>query len=244
MQTVDREAAIAIIREIATNYVHSHARSPNTIIVVGGTAMALRRLRDESEDIDIFYPDDALRIIAEDIERRSGFRIDVTSKNNLWGQLRIQDIEQDAEVVESIDIEGFAVDIAAISPETLFVIKASSMREKDRDDLPLLTRVTTQQEIITRAEYLLKTLETRHGQEEFLANIVAEMQLVYLEAAKPEWFAQARELALEHNDFLKEQFGIDISEHGLQPGSAPEKNNRHIEPGSPPVGRRRGKGLR
>lgn len=55
--------------------------------------MALRRLRDESEDIDIFYPDDALRIIAEDIERRSGFRIDVTSKNNLWGQLRIQDIE-------------------------------------------------------------------------------------------------------------------------------------------------------
>ncbi len=118
------------------------------------------------------------------------------------------------------------------------------MREKDRDDLPLLTRVTTQQEIITRAEYLLKTLETRHSQEEFLANIVAEMQLVYLEAVKPEWFAQARELALEHNDFLKEQFGIDISEHGLQPGSAPEKNNRHIEPGSPPVGRRRGKGLR
>ena len=143
-------------------------------------------------------------------------------------------------------------------PATLFrdeelqcLASACGLRaEKDRDDLPLLTRVTTQQEIITRAEYLLKTLETRHSQEEFLANIVAEMQLVYLEAVKPEWFAQARELALEHNDFLKEQFGIDTSEQnpsvsqGLQPGSAPEKDNRDIEPVLPPVGRRRGKGLR
>ncbi len=52
MQIVNREVAIAIIREMATNYVHSHARSPSTIIVVSGTTMAFRGLRDESEDID------------------------------------------------------------------------------------------------------------------------------------------------------------------------------------------------
>jgi len=38
--------------------------------------MTFRGLRDESEDIDIFYPDDALRIIGEDVEKHSRFRID------------------------------------------------------------------------------------------------------------------------------------------------------------------------
>ena len=110
------------------------------------------------------------------------------------------------------------------------------MRDKDRDDLPLLTQVTTQQEIMTRAEYLLSTLETRHTREEFLANIVSEMQLVYLETAKPEWFARASELAHEHKDFLMEQFGISIGDQDpsvspdLQSGSAPENNNGQIEP--------------
>ena len=225
MQLIDHKTAIAIIRELATNYLHVHGSVPSTIIVVGGTAMALRGLRDESEDVDIFHPSDALRVIAEDIEQQSGFRIDVTSKNNLWGELRIRDIEQDAEVVESLEIEGFVVDIAAISPETLFVIKASSMREKDRDDLPLLTAATTQQEVIMRAEYLLNTLETKHMREEFLANIVSEMQLAYLEVAKPEWFAQARHLANEHKDFLKEQFGFSF----VAQETAPKNNNGQIE---------------
>ena len=175
--------------------------------------MALRGLRDESEDIDIFYPDDEFHSIAEEIESRSGYRIDVTSKNNLWGQLKIQDIEQDAQVLESLEIEGFTLDIAAISPETLFVIKSSSMREKDRSDLPLLKQVTSPQEIIARSEYLLKTLETRQGREECLANILSEMQLVYMEPAKPEWFTQAREIAREYKGLLALQFGIDVGDN-------------------------------
>jgi len=212
MQIVNRDQAVDIIRELAKDYMEAHGEPPRTIIVVGGTAMSLRRLRDESEDVDIFYPDDAFRTIAEDLERRSGFRIDVTSKNNLWGQLKIHDIEHDAQVVESIDIEGFAVDIAAISPETLFVIKSSSMRDKDRGDLPLLMEVTTPAQIMARAECLLKTLETRQDREEFLGNILSEMQLVLLEEVKPEWFTQAPDLASEHRDFVREQFGVSVDD--------------------------------
>ena len=37
MQPVDRDTAIAIIREMAANCLHSHARPPRTIIVVGDT---------------------------------------------------------------------------------------------------------------------------------------------------------------------------------------------------------------
>ena len=232
MQAVDREAAIGIIGQMATDYVRSHGRSPKTIVVVGGTAMALRGLRDESEDIDIFYPDDEFHGIAEDIESRSGYRIYVTSKNNLWGQLKILDIEQDAQVLESLEIEGFTVDIAAISPETLFVIKSSSMREKDRDDLPLLIQVTSPQEIIARSEYLLKTLETRQSREECLGNILSEMQLVYLEPVKPEWFMQALELAREYKGFVEEQFGINVGADILiqPPSDTPEKGNRSSGP--------------
>ncbi len=194
-----------------TDVVPASPLPPRTIIVVGGTAMSLRRLRDESEDVDIFYPDDAFRTITEDLERRSGFRIDVTSKNNLWGQLEIHDIEHDAQVVESVDI-GFAVDIAAISPETLFVIKSSSMRDKDRSDLGLLMGVTTPAQIMARAECLLITLETRQDREEFLGNILSEMQLVLLEEVKPEWLTQALDLASEHRDFVREQFGVSVGD--------------------------------
>jgi len=212
MQLVDRNTAVGIIRELAQAYVEAHGEPPRTIIAVGGTAMSLRRLRDESEDVDIFYPDDAFRTIAEDLERRSGFRIDVTSKNNLWGQLKIHDIDQDAHVVESIDIEGFAVDIAAISPETLFVIKSSSMRDKDRSDLGLLMGVTTPAQIMARAEGLLRTLETRQDREEFLANILSEMQLVLLEEVNPKWFTQAPNLASEHRNFVHELFGVSVDD--------------------------------
>ena len=116
-------------------------------------------------------------------------------------------------MLESLEIEGFTLDIAAISPETLFVIKSSSMREKDRSDLPLLKQVTSPQEIIARSEYLLKTLETRQGREECLANILSEMQLVYMEPAKPEWFTQAREIAREYKGLLALQFGIDVGDN-------------------------------
>jgi hypothetical protein len=212
MQLVDRDTAIGIIRQLAKDYIEAHGEPPRTIIAVGGTAMSLRRIRDKSEDVDIFYPDDAFRTIAEDLERRSGIRIDVTNKKNLWGTLKIHDIEQDARVVESLDIEGFTVDIAAISPETLFVIKSSSMRDKDRLDLGLLMDVTTPAQILARAECLLTTLESRGEREEFVANILSEMQLVLLEEVKPEWFAHAHSLASEHRNFIREQFGVSIND--------------------------------
>ncbi len=206
MPKVTRETALLIISDMVFRYIQSHGKPPNTIIAVGGTAMSLRGLRDESEDLDIFYPDAAFLSIARDLEAQSGFAIDVTSKNNLWGQIRVQDIEQDAEVLESLEIEGFTVDVAAISSETLFVIKSCSMRNKDRIDLPLLARATTPQDIISRAEFLLKTVETDANKEEMLANLLSEMQLAYLEPVNFEWFARSPEFVQEYSELINDQF--------------------------------------
>lgn len=217
MQTVNRQQAVSLIADMASRYIQVHGSAPRTIIVVGGTAMAMRGLRDESNDVDIFYPDDAFAPIAEDIEKRSGFRIDVTSKTNLWGSLRIHDIEQDAEVLESLEIEGFTIDIAAISPETLFVIKASSMRNKDRDDLPLLVPVVTPQGILYRTSVLLQHTESRSMQEDVLSNILSEMQLAYMDVAKPEWFSQAPALTRKYGPIIADQFGVNLISTDVPP---------------------------
>jgi diaminopimelate decarboxylase len=68
MQLVDRDAAVGIIHQLAKDYMEAHGEPPRTINVVGGTAMSLRQIRDKSEDVNIFYPDDAFRTIAEDLE--------------------------------------------------------------------------------------------------------------------------------------------------------------------------------
>ena len=56
MQTVNRQQAVSLIADMASRYIQVHGSAPRTIIVVGGTAMAMRGLRAESNDVDIFVP--------------------------------------------------------------------------------------------------------------------------------------------------------------------------------------------
>jgi len=210
VRVLTRDDAVAALTEIAQDYIERHGVAPRTLITVGGTAISLRRLgRNQTNDIDLFHPDDAFHALVREYEERSGIRIDVTNRRNLWGSLTVRDIETDASVVESIDVGGFTVDLAAISPDTLFVIKACSMREKDRADLPLVLAATTVPDVMKRAETLLASLDRYERVESFL-NLVAELHLVTQTMVGPSWFVKADALRKTFAPYVLEQFGVDL----------------------------------
>lgn len=221
-QLLDKEDAVQVIQSLYQEYADRHQRLPKMLIAVGGTAMALHGLRPLSEDIDLYSPEDAFSLFAAELERDADIRIDVTSKTTLWNEtLDIRDIESDAQVKENVDIllngEIFHVDIAAISPETLFVIKASTLREKDRYDLPLILEKTTPQKVFQRAEVILRTMD-RWEAGEVLHNLVYEMEMATMETAKPEWIAGCHH--------LQKRFPEVFEEHGLYAGTEePVKND-------------------
>lgn len=97
------------------------------------------------------------------------------------------------------------MDIAAISPETLFVIKASTMREKDRDDLPAIWGSVSPEGIFGRADYLLQSLDICEA-EDVLLNLVSEVQLVSQCIAQAAWFARAPFIRDHWGDLLKQAF--------------------------------------
>ena len=170
---VDRKKAIELVREIAASYIRKNGKPPGILIAVGGTAMALHGVRDESEDVDLYVSVREMESIATEIEASSGYRIDVTSKTNLWGRIDVWDIESDAVMMENMEIEGYYVDLAAISPETLFIVKASSMREKDRNDLSVVLPLTSPEKIMERFASLW-TRQDFFVRDESLVNILSK----------------------------------------------------------------------
>ncbi|MEY2341507.1 hypothetical protein AB4090_05275 [Acidithiobacillus sp. IBUN Pt1247-S3] len=182
MKLLGREDATQTIRQLYQAYVDQYHRIPRMLIAVGGTAMAYHDMRKLSEDIDLYCPEDAFLPLAAELEAASGLRIDVTSQTTLFGQLDIRDIEKDAQVMENVEVEmdgkSFSIDIAAISPETLFVIKANTMREKDRDDLPAILEKTSPEQVFQRLEVLLSHASSWGARRDLLLNVANEMQIV------------------------------------------------------------------
>lgn len=174
---VDRDHLVGCIKELAARYVHKTGRAPRMLITFGGSAMALHGIRATSEDVDLYAPDPKLLSLARDVERETGYTIDLTNKKNLMGDLVIKDIEEDAEVMERVEVLGQEVDIAAISPETLFVIKANTLREKDRDDLFLILPYTSWPKVIARMATLWSQQPSFEA-EVMLSNTLSELQMV------------------------------------------------------------------
>lgn len=184
---VNREKALELIKQVAERYIEMNGRPPRILIAVGGTAMALHDLRDESEDVDLFSASRDLEAVCLEFESKTGYRIDVTSKTNIWGDLNIHDIEKSSVVIEQVLVLGHSVDIAAISPETLFVVKASSLRVKDREDLKLIIPVTSPDAILKRFSSLWDKQDS-FVRDEALTNIVSEIQLASESMVSPDWF--------------------------------------------------------
>ena len=191
MKMLGREDATRTIRQLYQAYVDQHHRVPRMLIAIGGTAMAYHDMRKLSEDIDLYCPEDAFLPLAAELETATGLRIYVTSQTTLFGTLDIRDIEEDARVMENVEVEmdgkSFSVDIAAISPETLFVIKANTLREKDRDDLPAILEKTSPEQVFQRLEVLLSHAGSWGARRDLLLNVANEMQIVTLDL-RPEWF--------------------------------------------------------
>ena len=91
------------------------------------------------------------------------------------------------------------------------------MCNKDRYDLPLLAPVVTPQGILYRTSVLLQHTESRSMQEDVLSNILSEMQLAYMDVAKPEWFSQAPALTRKYGPFVTDQFGVDLISTAVLP---------------------------
>lgn len=230
---VNREDVVKVMTEMVAEYRCAHdgrqpcGRQPRLLIAVGGTAMALHGMRAVSEDVDLFSREDAFLTIAKDMESRTGIMIDITSDTTLWGRLNIRDIEADAVIVESVQIKDFSVDIAAISPETLFIIKSSTFRNKDRDDLPAIFPHTSIQKIMRRAETLFMMQEEGLAGE-CLSNLVSEIQLVTHEPFSNAWLDSTPELRSRFGALLAEDFGF-LSQEVLPARDAEETEPHHSE---------------
>lgn len=173
----DKAVAIQIIRDVYATYEHKTTRKPRIVIAIGGMAMAMHGLRDSSGDVDLYIPDRRMASLAAEMEKEIGYPIDVTWKNTLWGSLKITDIESDAVVMEHALVNGETVDIAAVSVETLFILKTASMRPKDKQDLFILMPPATPQSVFGRFAQLWSQQEP-HLAEQCLSDLAAEIQMV------------------------------------------------------------------
>lgn len=184
----DYQKTVDCVRLLAEMYHEETGNIPSMIIAVGGSAMVLRGLRHASDDVDVFVFDEELLRIAKQLELDTGYTVDVTLDKNLWGDLNIYDIEEDAQIMKQIPMAKYKVDLAAISAETLFVIKASSLREKDKNDLSLILPNIEIDKLIYRAGTLFINQPDPFYAEEMLINVLGEIQVLTGEPIKPDFF--------------------------------------------------------
>jgi hypothetical protein len=187
--TFDKERTVDCVKLLAEMYYENTGNVPRILVAVGGSAMVLRDLRSTSEDVDVFVLDEELVQVARVLEEETGFAVDVTANRNLWGELDIHDIEDDAEVMKNFDLAGHVVSLSAISPETLFVIKASSLREKDKNDLELLMPYVDPKILMARVATLFSNQPDPYYAEEMVVNVIGEVQVLTGEPVHEDYFS-------------------------------------------------------
>jgi hypothetical protein len=98
--------------------------------------------------------------------------------------------------------------LSAISAETLFVIKASSLREKDKDDLELLWPYVDPQELMVRVGTLFSNQPDIFYAEEMVVNVLGEMQVLTGEPVQISYFDRVpEELRSAIMPIVEENFG-------------------------------------
>lgn len=138
---IGKAGVLDSITALCRTYRATRGRNPSILVAIGGTAMSLHGLRDQSSDVDIFSTD---RDIARIGQMTQAFiddepvTIDITSDRHLWGEIDVFDIDDDATLVNIVEIDGDQVEIRAISPETLLILKAMAGRDKDKADIEIL----------------------------------------------------------------------------------------------------------
>ena len=130
---------MAAIDMLLRRHLASGRALPPFVVLVGGTALAAHAVRSASEDIDLFANepmDEAVREVEQSLRERHGpaFKVDVTSGENLWGQILVRDIANSPPWQE-LEIEGRKVGVRVLPLEDLFLLKLAAARAKDEQDL-------------------------------------------------------------------------------------------------------------
>ena len=117
---LDLEAALKVIEDLLHEQLKTSGRLPETIVTVGGTALAALRIRERSDDVDLYMSeidDTAIDTVTKKYRAQYGFnfKIDATPGNTIWGSFAIDDIDQ-SPTVATIEIGDVAVRIRALTP--------------------------------------------------------------------------------------------------------------------------------
>jgi hypothetical protein len=171
--------AIEVIRELLREHLKRTGKIPETVVAIGGTALAILRIRERSDDLDLYLSevdDDAVESTVKRYRSMYGpqFKIDVTPANTLWGPFAVKDIEE-SPVTDNIEIDGQLVQIRVLSPETMYLIKVAADRPKDRDDVPIIGKHCNYMALITRAKRLLPWYADRSSFAEYVERLVRSM---------------------------------------------------------------------
>jgi hypothetical protein len=169
--TLGYDEAAAVIADLVDACAARSGTLPSVVVMLGGTALAARAVRPLSHDVDVYLDsldDDAIAEVAAKYAKRYGptFKIDATPLETIWGAIAIRDIAQSPQV-GTVKTRFGAVDIRALTVETLFLVKAAADRDKDRADLALLAPHTTYSRIVERAKTLFPWYGDRQGLPDF-----------------------------------------------------------------------------
>jgi hypothetical protein len=176
---LDLEAALKVIEDLLREQLKTSGRLPETIVTVGGTALAALRIRERSDDVDLYMSeidDTAIDTVTKKYRAQYGFnfKIDATPGNTIWGSFAIDDIDQ-SPTLATIEIGDVAVRIRALTPETLYLIKVAADRPKDRIDVPLIASKCSYESLLPRALQLFPWYGDRSAFPEYIERLARSM---------------------------------------------------------------------
>lgn len=161
-----------------------------SIVLVGGSALAAHGVRRGSDDVDAYTPvagDASIAQVEAEFRRRFGesFRFDVTTVPNVWGLIMIPDLG-DAPLLATLQApSGRPCSIRALRIEDLYVLKVASGRQRDADDLPLIAGRTTWQAVVERFNGLLPGVGNRSAVPGIADALVGHLARDFGVAAEP-----------------------------------------------------------
>lgn len=152
--------ALKVIRRLLDLSENQNEPFEEPVVMVGGTAMAAHNIRGLSYDVDIYVRDfshDIVHQVEQEFRAEFGesFKIDVTSVENIWGDIMLRDIH-DSEPDTVIRFGTREITVRKLSPEDLFLTKLDTDREKDRNDLSVLYERTDPSRLIRRFNMIWK----------------------------------------------------------------------------------------
>lgn len=173
------EDALGVIRRLVEVAEARGEALGSPIVLVGGTAMAAWKIRQLSNDVDLYapvVPQGAVEQVEEELRGVHGpaFRLDVTAGENVWGAILLRDIASSPQVEPRGEL-----DLRALRVEDLFLLKLAASRARDLDDLELIAARTSVDALVDRWNVLVRWHGDRRAILGFADALVAQAVRLY-----------------------------------------------------------------